>query len=74
MAMRILRQSVGTELDVVAARQRAREIAVLCGFGMQDQVRIATTVFELARNVYNYAQGARLNFRSWRPTPLRRCR
>lgn len=60
--MRILRQSVGTELDVVAARQRAREIAVLCGFGMQDQVRIATTVSELARNVYNYAQGGKIEF------------
>lgn len=62
MTMRILRQSVGTELDVVAARQRAREIAVLCGFGMQDQVRIATTVSELARNVYNYAQGGKIEF------------
>jgi signal transduction histidine kinase len=55
MTMRILRQSIGNELDVVAARQRAREIAVLCGFALQDQIRIATSVSELARNVYNYA-------------------
>lgn len=62
MTMRIVRQSVAIELDVVAARQRAREIAVLCGFGMQDQVRIATTVSELARNVYHYAQGGNIEF------------
>lgn len=62
MTIRIVRQVVGIELDVVAARQRAREIAVLCGFGMQDQVRIATTVSELARNVYHYAQGGNIEF------------
>lgn len=62
MTLRILKLAVGTELDVVAARQRAREIAVQCKFPMQDQVRIATSVSELARNVYNYAQGGRVEF------------
>ncbi len=62
MSFRILRIAIGTELDVVAARQRAREIAVQCRFAMQDQVRIATTVSELARNVYNYAFGGRVEF------------
>ena len=62
MTFRILKLAVGTELDVVAARQRAREIAVHCNFAMQDQVRIATSVSELARNVYNYAQGGRVEF------------
>jgi signal transduction histidine kinase len=62
MSIRILKLAVGTELDVVAARQRAREIAVHCNFAMQDQVRIATSVSELARNVYNYAQGGRVEF------------
>jgi signal transduction histidine kinase len=62
MTLRILKLAVGTELDVVAARQRAREIAVHCNFAMQDQVRIATSVSELARNVYNYAQGGRVEF------------
>lgn len=62
MSLRILKLAVGTELDVVAARQRAREIAVQCKFPMQDQVRIATSVSELARNVYNYAQGGKVEF------------
>ncbi len=62
MTFRILKLAVGTELDVVAARQRAREIAVHCNFALQDQVRIATSVSELARNVYNYAQGGRVEF------------
>ncbi len=62
MSLRILKLAVGTELDVVGARQRAREIASQCGFGMQDQARIATSVSELARNVYNYAQRGTVEF------------
>lgn len=62
MSMRILKLAVASEIDVVAARQRAREIAVQCRFPMQDQVRIATSVSELARNVYNYAQGGKVEF------------
>lgn len=62
MTFRILKLAVGSEHDVVSARQRAREIAVHCNFAMQDQVRIATSVSELARNVYNYAQGGRVEF------------
>ena len=41
--------------DIVAARQRAREIAKRLGFGMVDQSRIATAVSELTRNVVRYA-------------------
>jgi signal transduction histidine kinase len=62
MSLRILKIAIGTELDVVGARQRAREIAVLCGFAMQDQVRIATSVSELARNVFNYAHRGKVEF------------
>ena len=62
MSFRILRIAIVAELDVVAARQRAREIAVQCKFAMQDQVRIATTVSELARDIYNYASGGRLEY------------
>jgi signal transduction histidine kinase/CheY-like chemotaxis protein len=43
------------ERDVVAARQRSLQIARLLGFDAQDQVRIATAVSEIARNVINYA-------------------
>ncbi len=38
------------------------QIAALCGFGLQDQARIATAVSEIARNVYNYAAPGRVEF------------
>ena len=62
MSFRILSLAIHSELDVVAARQRARQVASLCGFGMQDQARVATAVSELARNVYNYAGSGRAEF------------
>ncbi|GGY82421.1 ATP-binding protein [Pseudoduganella plicata] len=62
MSLRILSLFVREEMDVVASRQRARQIALLCGFGNQDQARIATAVSELARNVYSYANTGRVEF------------
>lgn len=62
MSIRVLTALVNTETDIVAVRQRAKQIAQLCGFGQQDQVRIATSVSELARNVYNYAGGGKIYF------------
>ncbi|MES2822584.1 MAG: ATP-binding protein [Pseudomonadota bacterium] len=62
MTIQILTLGIKNELDVVAARQRARQIASFCGFGTQDQVRIATSVSELARNIYNYAIGGKVHF------------
>jgi len=62
MSLRILNLAVHQELDVVASRQRARQIALLCGFANQDQARIATAVSELARNVYSYARTGRVEF------------
>jgi signal transduction histidine kinase/CheY-like chemotaxis protein len=62
MTLRLLTVGIKTELDVVASRQRARQIAALCGFGAQDQARIATAVSELARNVYNYASAGKVAF------------
>ena len=62
MSIRFLALSIETELDVVAARQRAREIAGICGFGLQDQARISTAVSEIARNVYNYAGKGRIEY------------
>lgn len=46
---------VNSELDVLVSRQRSRQIAALCSFSNQDQVRISTVVSELARNIFNYA-------------------
>jgi signal transduction histidine kinase/CheY-like chemotaxis protein len=50
------------EPDVVAARQRAREIAGLLGFDGQEQTRVATAVSEIARNVFTYAGGGKVEF------------
>ncbi len=47
----ILTVVVKAELDVVAARQRARQIASLAGLLPRDQARISTAVSELARNI-----------------------
>ncbi len=46
---------IDSELDVVAARVEARNLAKEMGFGVIDQARIATVVSELARNVILYA-------------------
>jgi serine/threonine-protein kinase RsbT len=50
---------IAGEADIVAARQRARDVARALGFGMVDQSRIATAVSELSRNVVRYATGGR---------------
>lgn len=62
MTFRIMNAAIHAELDVVSSRQRARQVAALCGFGPQDQARIATAVSELARNVYNYASHGTIEF------------
>jgi signal transduction histidine kinase len=62
MIERILTLGVGTEFDVITARQRARQIAAACGFGALDQARISTVVSELARNIFNYAGAGSVTF------------
>ena len=62
MTIRIMSVGIKAEIDVVSSRQRARQIASLCGFGSQEQARIATAVSELARNVYNYALQGTVEF------------
>ena len=59
---RILAAEVQNQHGVVAARQRAREIAALLGFGAQDQTRIATAVSEIARNAVEYGKGGSVQF------------
>jgi signal transduction histidine kinase len=62
MMQKILTLGVDTEFDVIAARQRARQIAAACGFGSVDQARIGTVVSELARNIFNYAGTGSVSF------------
>ena len=58
----LLSVRIGEELDIVSARQRARQIAALLGLHPQDQVRLATGVSEVARNAYQYAGKGQVDF------------
>jgi serine/threonine-protein kinase RsbT len=46
---------ISTDVDVVAARQKGREIAAASGFSATDQTLIATAISEVARNIVSYA-------------------
>ena len=61
-AAALLTVALGEEADIMAARQRARQIAALLGFEAQDQTRIATAVSEIARNAVSYGGGGRVEF------------
>ncbi len=58
----ILTTPIEREPDVIAVRQRARRIAQLLGFEVQDQTRIATAVSEITRNALGYAGGGLAEF------------
>jgi signal transduction histidine kinase len=59
---RILQVGIDSEPDVVMVRQRARQISALLGFSVQDQVRVATAVSEVARCAYGRLAGGRAQF------------
>ena len=69
MAYAITSVLIQQEPDVVAARQRTRQIAGALGFDSQDQTRLATAVSELARNAYGYAGGGKIEFMIEGQTP-----
>jgi signal transduction histidine kinase len=58
----LLHLELTQDRDIVAARQRARQVSALLGFDSQDQVRIATAVSELARNAVRHAGGGTIEF------------
>jgi anti-sigma regulatory factor (Ser/Thr protein kinase) len=58
----ILSVHLGQETDFLLARQRAKQIARLVGFDLQDQTRIATAVSEIARNAYEYGKGGKVEY------------
>jgi signal transduction histidine kinase len=62
MSFSIISVRLEAERDLVAARQRARQVASLVGFDAQDQTRIATAVSEIARNAVMYAESGRVEF------------
>lgn len=62
MAVSLQQVVVRSEQDIVALRQRSRQIAALLGFGTQDQTRIATAVSEVTRIVFAQVRCARAEF------------
>jgi signal transduction histidine kinase len=58
----LLGLDLANDRDIIAARQRARQVSALLEFDAQDQVRIATAVSEIARNAMRHAGGGRIEF------------
>lgn len=50
-----VRVTIGSDGDIIIARQKGRALAAELGFSPTDVVRIATAISELARNVLSYA-------------------
>ena len=71
MPMPLLTVEIRFEQDVVLARRRALHLARLLQFDTQDQIRIATAVSELARNVFEYAGSGRIAYAVQAGTPDR---
>ncbi len=59
----LLRMPIRLEHDIFVVRQRGREVAASIGFEQRDQVRIATALSELGRQVLRHADGAMVTFR-----------
>jgi signal transduction histidine kinase/CheY-like chemotaxis protein len=62
MIFRLINLEIRSEQDMLAVRQRARQISALLEFGTQDQVRIATAASELARTLFAFAAGGNVEF------------
>ena len=69
MEVPLLTLGIRHEQDVVTARQRAGQIAVLLGFEASEQTRISTAVSEIARNAFRYTGSGRVGFRLTGDTP-----
>jgi serine/threonine-protein kinase RsbT len=57
------RIAIASENDIVAARQRGRELAAQGGFSGSDLTIIATAISELARNIVAYARAGEMTLR-----------
>jgi serine/threonine-protein kinase RsbT len=51
-----IRVPISSDLDIIAARQKGRELASDLGFGPTDLAIVATAISELARNIVLYAR------------------
>jgi serine/threonine-protein kinase RsbT len=57
-----LRCLIGSDADVVQARQMGRELAIQLGFSPGDQTVIAAAISEIARNILMYAKRGEVQF------------
>jgi serine/threonine-protein kinase RsbT len=51
-----LRLAIASDVDIVHAREKGRELAAQKGFSLGDQTVIATAISEIARNILMYAK------------------
>jgi len=51
-----VRVPIEREADIVAARQKGREIAAASGFSSTEQTLVALAISEIARNIVSYAE------------------
>lgn len=51
----VVRIPIANDTDIVAARQRGRDLAAEIGFSLTDVTLIATAISEVARNITTYA-------------------
>lgn len=61
-ALPLLQMALRVEQDIFVIRQRGREVAAVVGLEHQDQVRIATALSEVARDLLRTAVGADVSF------------
>jgi serine/threonine-protein kinase RsbT len=59
-----IRVRVGSDVEIVLARQRGRELAAQLGFSLSDQTIVATAISELARNIVLYAKRGEILLRA----------
>ncbi|WP_462381912.1 ATP-binding protein [Pseudomonas sp. Marseille-QA0892] len=58
----LLTLPINLEQDIVHCRQIAKRLAAAFDWGQLDQIRLATAVSELARNIYQYAGSGSFSF------------
>ncbi|HXF95781.1 MAG TPA: anti-sigma regulatory factor [Gemmatimonadales bacterium] len=59
-----LRLDIASDADVIAARQRGKELAAEHGFSAGDQTVIAVAISEVARNIVRYAKRGEIVLRA----------
>lgn len=58
-----IRVAIASVADIVAARQRARDLAFAMGFSPAESTVLAAVISELARNIVLYAKSGEMSLR-----------